>query len=177
LEAWSISIERIRRDNEITYRILYIITYVNNQDIPFEIIAAAGLYDDKGDEGDEGEEGENKDRVVEAVTRLKEFSFLGIRREGRDIRSYEMHKLVQEATRYGLSMRNSDDEAYFSNAICQDVQRRGVNAFGWLSIRLATRWWNLYHEDVRITPQHKWEPELGNGRVKTIDIHLPFPAS
>ena len=57
---------------------------------------------------------------MEAVTRLNEFSFLGMRREVRDVRSYKMHKLVQEATRYGLSVRrNSEDEAYFSNAALQ----------------------------------------------------------
>lgn len=32
-----------------------------------------------------------------------------------------MHKLVQEATRYGLSVGNSEDEAYFSNAALQIV--------------------------------------------------------
>jgi tetratricopeptide (TPR) repeat protein len=116
LETWSISIERIRRDNEMAYRILHIIAYVNNQDIPFEIMTAAGLFGDKGEEGDPGED---EDRVVEAVTRLKEFSFLGMRTEGRKTRSYEMHKLVQEATRYGLRVRDSGDEAYFSSAALQ----------------------------------------------------------
>ncbi|KAK0743223.1 prion-inhibition and propagation-domain-containing protein [Schizothecium vesticola] len=116
LETWSISIERIRRDNEMAYRILHIIAYVNNQDIPFEIMTAAGLF---GDEGEKGDPEEDKDRVVEAVTRLKEFSFLGMRTEGRKTRSYEMHKLVQEATRYGLRVGDSEDEAYFSSAALQ----------------------------------------------------------
>ena len=119
LETWSISIERIRPENEMAYRILHIIAYVNNQNIPFEIMTAAGLF---GDERANGDPGENKDRVVEAVTRLKEFSFLGMRRDGIDMRDYEMHKLVQEATRYGRSVRNTDgDEAYFSNAALQII--------------------------------------------------------
>ncbi|RYP02565.1 hypothetical protein DL765_010728 [Monosporascus sp. GIB2] len=120
LETWSISIERIRLDNEMAYRIMHIIAYVNNQDIPFEIITAACLYDDGGKEGDPGE---NKNQVIEAVTRLKEFSFLGMRKEGKDVRSYEMHKLVQEATRYGLNMRSPEKEVYFSNAALQIMVR------------------------------------------------------
>ncbi|RYO85585.1 hypothetical protein DL764_009145 [Monosporascus ibericus] len=120
LETWSISIERIRLDNEMAYRIMHIIAYVNNQDIPFEIITAACLYDDGSKE--KGSE-ENKNRIMEAVTRLKEFAFLGMRKEGKDVRSYEMHKLVQEATRYGLSMRSSEKEAYFSNGALQIMAR------------------------------------------------------
>ncbi|KAK0710586.1 hypothetical protein B0H67DRAFT_667316 [Lasiosphaeris hirsuta] len=116
LETWSISIERIRLDNKMAYRILHIIAYVNNQNIPFDIMTAAGLYGDKKEKGDLGE---NKGRVVEAVTRLKEFSFLGLLGGRMDERSYEMQKLVQEATRYRLSMRNSKDEVYFSSTAVQ----------------------------------------------------------
>lgn len=58
---------------------------------------------------------------METVTRLKEFSFLRLRGEGSPVRSYEMHKLVQEATRYGLRARKSEDEAYFSNAVLEIV--------------------------------------------------------
>ncbi|KAH6842448.1 hypothetical protein B0I37DRAFT_329709 [Chaetomium sp. MPI-CAGE-AT-0009] len=124
LETWSISIDRIRRDNEMAYKILHTIAYISNQDIPFEILKAAGLYDDKGDQAEETEEEGNEDRVLEAVTRLKEFSFLGMRREGRGERSYEMHKLVQEATRYGLSVRREpEDEAYFSNAALRIMEK------------------------------------------------------
>ena len=38
----------------MAYRILHIIAHINNQDIPFEIITAAGLYDGKGEEGEKG---------------------------------------------------------------------------------------------------------------------------
>ncbi|KAK4164409.1 hypothetical protein QBC43DRAFT_262507 [Cladorrhinum sp. PSN259] len=120
LETWSISIERIRLENEMAYRILHTIAYVNNQDIPSELLTAAGLF---SDEGGKGEPEEDKYRVEEAVTRLKEFSFLGMRKDGRIVRSYEMHKFVQEATRYGLSVRNSEDEAYFSNAALQVIAK------------------------------------------------------
>jgi hypothetical protein len=37
--------------------------------------------------------------------RLKEFSFLSLRRKEDGGRSYEMHKLMQEAIRYGLRVR------------------------------------------------------------------------
>ncbi|KAK4206669.1 P-loop containing nucleoside triphosphate hydrolase protein [Rhypophila decipiens] len=116
LETWNISIERIQRENKMAYRIMHIIAYVNNQDIPFEIITAAGLF---GDEGGVGDPRQNKDRVVKAVTRLKEFSFLGFLRGVDNTRSYEMHKLVQEATRYGLSIRNPEKEVYFSGIALQ----------------------------------------------------------
>ncbi|KAM7196692.1 hypothetical protein V8F33_006032 [Rhypophila sp. PSN 637] len=115
LETWSISIEYIRLDNEMAYKILHIIAFVNNQNIPFEIIMAAGLYSKE----ERGDLGGNEDRVVEAVTRLKEFSFLGFLGRVGDTRSYEMHKLVQEATRYGLSRRNPENEVYFSGTALQ----------------------------------------------------------
>ncbi|KAK4207229.1 ankyrin repeat-containing domain protein [Rhypophila decipiens] len=116
LETWNISIEHIRRENKMAYRIMHIIAYVNNQDIPFEIMTAAGLF---GDEGGVGDSSQNKDRVVKAVIRLKEFSFLGFLRGVDDTRSYEMHKLVQEATRYGLGVRNPENEIHFSGAALQ----------------------------------------------------------
>lgn len=40
--------------------------------------------------------------VQQAIIRLVEYSFLNTRREEEGRRSYEMHKLVQEAVRYGL---------------------------------------------------------------------------
>ncbi|KAM7190487.1 hypothetical protein V8F33_009470 [Rhypophila sp. PSN 637] len=99
LETWNISIERIRRENKMAYRIMHIIAY---------IMTVAGLF---GDEGGVGDPGQNKDRVVKAVTRLR--SFLG------DTRSYEMYKLVQEAMRYGLSVRDLENEIHFSGAALQ----------------------------------------------------------
>ncbi|KAK1770253.1 hypothetical protein QBC33DRAFT_617537 [Phialemonium atrogriseum] len=116
LETWSISIERIRLGNEMAYKILHIIAYVNNQNIPFEILAAAGMF---GDEVPKGESWEDKDRVVEAATRLKEFSFLELNRGEGGVQSYEMHKLVQEATRYRLSGSKSEGGIYFANGAIQ----------------------------------------------------------
>lgn len=47
LRTWSISIERIRLDNETAHRILHIITYVSNQNIPFGIISARLFSDER----------------------------------------------------------------------------------------------------------------------------------
>lgn len=130
LETWSRSIERIRRDNEMAYKVLHIIAYVDSRDIPFELMKAAGLYNDKEekaeevDEVDEEEAKENEDQVLEAVTRLKEFSFLEVCSERKAERSYEMHRLVQEATRYGLSVSaKPEDEIYFSTAALRVITR------------------------------------------------------
>ena len=46
-----------------------------------------------------------------AAARLREFSFFSVRADGR---TYDMHKLVQEAARY--SLRGTTDEAFFSRA-------------------------------------------------------------
>lgn len=97
LDTWSISIDRLRQESEIAYNILHVLAYVANQNIPHEIITAilklSGIQSEKLDA-----------EAINAVTRLKEFSFLGMQRMEDGSRSYEMHKLVQEAARYGLSM-------------------------------------------------------------------------
>ena len=120
LETWSISIERIRQEDEMAYRILHTIAYINNQDIPFELIMAVGLFghDEQGQES-----WEDKQRVVDAVTRLKEFSFLRLRRGEGDVQSYEVHKLVQDATQYGLSIKSSEDETHFAIAALRIVAK------------------------------------------------------
>ncbi|KAM0273517.1 hypothetical protein ACHAQH_008313 [Verticillium albo-atrum] len=99
LETWSISIGRIRCENRLAYRILYVIAYVDNQNIPFDLMmASSGLVED--------EDGPCVLEVRDAVVRLKEFSFISMHQTETDERSFDMHKLVQEATRYGLSMVN-----------------------------------------------------------------------
>ncbi|PON29360.1 hypothetical protein TGAM01_v201609 [Trichoderma gamsii] len=99
LETWKISTMRIREESELSYRILHVIAYLDNQDIPFELVMAASQYD-VGDKGKAQQIPETE--VQQAVTRLVEFSFLDMRREEGGLQSYEMHKLVQEAVRYGL---------------------------------------------------------------------------
>ncbi|UKZ77130.1 hypothetical protein TrVFT333_004848 [Trichoderma virens FT-333] len=100
LETWSISIDRLRQESEIAYNILHVIAYVANQNIPHEIITTALKRSDNNLVQPEKIEAE----ATRAITRLKEFSFIGIHQMEDGSRSYEMHKLVQEATRYGLSV-------------------------------------------------------------------------
>ncbi|KAH7459878.1 hypothetical protein FOMA001_g19859 [Fusarium oxysporum f. sp. matthiolae] len=103
LETWRISTERIRVESEMSYRILHVVAYVDSQDIPHELIMAAASRYHVDDKNSTRQVTELK--VTEAVTRLKEFSFLSLRQREDGGWSYEMHKLVQEAVRYGLGVR------------------------------------------------------------------------
>jgi tetratricopeptide (TPR) repeat protein len=104
LETWAISIERIRQESEIAYNILYVLAYIDNQNIPFEVIEAAGALCINAPKK-KVSHSETRELLVEAVTRLREFSFLSLFGTEGSERSYEMHKLVQEALRYGLGIR------------------------------------------------------------------------
>ncbi|KAH7302952.1 P-loop containing nucleoside triphosphate hydrolase protein [Stachybotrys elegans] len=99
LETWAISMERIQQESPMAYRMLNVIAYLDYRNIPVELLTAAAQ-----DDG-EDQEGEPMDLdVMHAITRLKEFSFLSIADTRNDKQRYEMHKLVQEATQYKLSM-------------------------------------------------------------------------
>ncbi|KAM0259872.1 hypothetical protein ACHAQJ_003117 [Trichoderma viride] len=113
LETWAISIDRIREESEITYKILHVISYVSNENIPYAIIATTLKHIDN-DLEEKPEELESE--ATKAIIRLKEFSFLGIRQMEDGNRNYEIHKLVQEAARYGLSVRKTNpiSENYIS---------------------------------------------------------------
>jgi hypothetical protein len=110
LETWKITTERIRTENEISYRILHVISYADSQDIPHELIAAAANQFNHGSKNDQAKQNSDmqvsKLEVLAAVARLKEFSFLRLRQTHDGRRSYEMNKLVQEALRYGLSIHS-----------------------------------------------------------------------
>ncbi|KAH7184094.1 P-loop containing nucleoside triphosphate hydrolase protein [Fusarium oxysporum] len=105
LETSRISTKRIRAESEMSYRMLHVVAYVDSQDIPYELIAAVAdrCDNDKEDSVKQATEIE----VLEAITRLKEFSFLSLRQTEQGERRYEMHKLVQEALRYGLRVRGT----------------------------------------------------------------------
>ena len=103
----------IHQENPCTYKIMRNIVYFSNQGIPFELIKAAAMSeeaeenaqrDGEVDEDSDLKSSKSKDEddLLEAATRLKEFSFLRFRNVRNDVQSYEMHKLVQEATRYSL---------------------------------------------------------------------------
>lgn len=107
LETWTISIDRIRQESKRAYKILHVIAYVSYENIPRELITAAIKHID-GNFRNESELLESE--AAKIITRLEEFSFIGKRYvcpiEGGG-RNYEMHKLVQEAIRYGLCMNKS----------------------------------------------------------------------
>ncbi|KAM0334754.1 hypothetical protein ACHAPQ_004939 [Fusarium lateritium] len=110
LETWRISTERIRVESEISYRILHVIAYVDSQDIPHELLAAAANQFNDGSKNDQADQNPamqvSELEVLTAVARLKEFSFLRLRQTDDGGRSYDMHKLVREALQYGLGIHS-----------------------------------------------------------------------
>ncbi|RFU78863.1 hypothetical protein TARUN_3344 [Trichoderma arundinaceum] len=113
LETWWVTMERIQIENEMAYQILHVVAYLDNQ-LPHELISAITKYssEDVTEQLDELGTGQLEEpNVRAAIMRLKEFSFLKFRLvEDGDEQSYEMHKLVQEATRYKLSIRGPDNQ-------------------------------------------------------------------
>ncbi|KAF5258408.1 hypothetical protein FOXYS1_11026 [Fusarium oxysporum] len=109
LETWRISIERIWMESETSYRLLHVVAYVDSQDIPQELLAAAAGRYDVDSVGSVGSQDSTRKvselELLEAIARLREFSFLSLRQTDDAGRRYEMHKLVQEAIRYGLRVR------------------------------------------------------------------------
>lgn len=63
---------------------------------------------------------DNDGHILEAITRFREFLFLGIREPGANASrcAYEMHKLVQKAARYNLEKGKA---AYFAQAAFEVV--------------------------------------------------------
>lgn len=125
LETWRISIEYIRRENEMAYHILHILAFTDNQNIPNALVKCAATYGIEvrdaqkdvaiRDLDSSSDDDDNDEEIIGAITRLREFSFLSARASNGENQAYEMHKLVQEATRYGLSRpEKQDEEAYFS---------------------------------------------------------------
>lgn len=110
LETGRISMELIRRESEMAYKIMHVIAYLDNQDLPYELFLVASKYlcgnDDRAQEA-------TKLELREALTRLTEFSFLSMRQKDDGERMYRLHKLVQDAIRYGLSLGAGDNETQY----------------------------------------------------------------
>ncbi|KAL8318561.1 hypothetical protein RB597_005713 [Gaeumannomyces tritici] len=120
LETWNISIEHIRQENEMAYNILHILAFLDNQNIPEQMMKKAAKHfesrraqsSDSEDDSDGEDDSDSEDEdAIDAITRLREFSFLSLRASDWG-RAYEMHKLVQEAARYRL--RAKKDEKFFA---------------------------------------------------------------
>ncbi|ESU07843.1 hypothetical protein FGSG_02411 [Fusarium graminearum PH-1] len=124
LETWKISTEQIRAESKISYHVLHVTAYVDNQDIPEELLVAAAYsfaIDEDQDEH-ENEQGSgiqiSEFEALQSVARLQEFSFLNLRRTEGCERRYEMHKLVQEAIRYDLRIRSLSE-----NTTCSGTEQ------------------------------------------------------
>jgi len=115
----------VLKENDLTYDIIHILAYADNQHISRKLIQKASKNRHQLDTqlqrrggnscSSSGAEdsGGNDESVADAITRLREFSFLSIRELGASAsqHAYEMHKLVQEAARYRLE---KDKAAYFA---------------------------------------------------------------
>jgi hypothetical protein len=110
LETWNISIEQVRRESSMAYKILHTQAFLDNENIPFELVQRAATFG-SGDGDEHGNDDRDDEEVLMAAARLREFSFFSVRADGR---TYDMHKLVQEAARY--SLRGKTEEASFSRA-------------------------------------------------------------
>ncbi|KAG5753304.1 hypothetical protein H9Q70_004045 [Fusarium xylarioides] len=106
LETWSISTERIAAESKMSYHLLHIIAYVDHQDIPEALLAEAAAQFQRG-------EGVTEMQLLSAIRRLRELCFVSLRQTREIGRSYEMHKLVQEALRYRL---NTNDQRSITRA-------------------------------------------------------------
>ncbi|KAK7417092.1 hypothetical protein QQZ08_011751 [Neonectria magnoliae] len=131
LETWSISIQQIKKENGMAYRILHTVAYVDNQNIPLELLVAAGTFSNRKKRK---QSRRDEEEAARAISRLQEFSFITAQKTEPGNKTFEMHKLVQEASRYGLyikSRREGDgrgargqlsktayarDEGYFASA-------------------------------------------------------------
>ncbi|KAK1963337.1 hypothetical protein LY78DRAFT_203032 [Colletotrichum sublineola] len=140
LETWTISMEHIRQEDDTAYRILLTLAYVHNQNIPDILIRAAARpsvdedmrnsritnsskesEDESSDSRSltsktssttsENESDDDDEGLATAVARLREFSFLSERKDQSVGRTYDMHKLVQDAARYNLSQKARQHEA------------------------------------------------------------------
>ncbi len=96
MHTWLISMKQIAEESECGERILNIMAFLDNQNVPFELLrAAAGpIY--------------SEDQVLLAAARLIEYSFLQRQRAINDeLPVYEQHRLVQLAARRALTLEKS----------------------------------------------------------------------
>ncbi|KAM5383134.1 hypothetical protein ACJA88_003667 [Fusarium oxysporum] len=119
LETWSSSVHLIRQENELAYKILHILAYMDKQEITERLLDAAAAH---GETKPMEDMFESKKR--EAIRRLKNFSFLIEHHLGNYERIYEIHKLVKDAIRYKL--RNASILNGHANKANKDSRRLGV---------------------------------------------------
>lgn len=130
LRTWDISIEQIGQESRMAYNILHMLSFLDNQNIPVELIAKGAELMRSADDSlsvvptcsTQERPEEDKDAVRTAIVLLQDFSFLRVRAlDGLDD-AYEMHKFVQEATQYSLSQpARRKDEEHFSGVALRAV--------------------------------------------------------
>jgi hypothetical protein len=126
LETWHMSTQHIQKENTMAYNILHTLAFLSSENISFQIIKKAADFGhphiatkidmNHSDTGmlDDNDDNENdRDDILRAITRLRDFSFLDLRISEESNRIYGMHKLVQEATRYSLGRQEC---GHFSGA-------------------------------------------------------------
>ncbi|KAM0248562.1 hypothetical protein ACHAQJ_009411 [Trichoderma viride] len=166
LETWKISIKRIQEESELSYRILHVIAYLDSQDIPHELMLAAGQGSASNEDGDDGRR-DTELKVLQAVTRLVEFSFLQSRRVEEGRRSYEMHKLVQEAVRYGLSIQGPREAALGKTTTGEDIAKNTEVYFSCIALQIVddafqdTPWPRRYHYISHAIQMGEWAEVSG----------------
>lgn len=127
LETWNISMKHLQIENKTSYQILHIHAFLDNQNIPFQLVKQAAFYSNDSnvldhvheahDDDSSSDSDSECDQVTKAIARLCDFSFLSIQATGDGNRAYKVHKLVQEAMRYGMGRRErKKEEKYFSVA-------------------------------------------------------------
>ncbi|KAL6817751.1 P-loop containing nucleoside triphosphate hydrolase protein [Trichoderma sp. SZMC 28015] len=130
LETWNISMNYLQVENKTAYQILHIHAFLHNQNIPAELIKQAALYGDGSNDLDDETQSDDSssdsdsedDKITEAVARLCDFSFLSVQATEDGNRAYKMHKLVQEAMRYGLGRKErKKEESYLSLAALEII--------------------------------------------------------
>ncbi|KAK2605926.1 hypothetical protein QQS21_003652 [Conoideocrella luteorostrata] len=112
LHSLALSINRVRHEHEEAYKTIGVLAYLDNQHIPEEVIKAAASF--------HKEDGQIRcsEQSVDTLHRLMDLSFITTQNVNGVEREFEMHKLVQEAARFGhqdSSLGKPGDGKYFAS--------------------------------------------------------------
>jgi tetratricopeptide (TPR) repeat protein len=116
MNTWLISMKQIAEESECSERILNTIAFLDNHNVPFELLSAAAgaAY--------------SEDQVLLAAARLVEYSFLQRQRAISDeLPVYEQHRLVQLAARKALTSERSHFYSGKALNIMADVFPLGIH--------------------------------------------------
>jgi ankyrin repeat protein len=133
LHTWQVSVDSLLQESPCAYKILHTIAYFSHRNILLELVKAAARPEEYSEKIEDSvgygkicgkdDDDDDEEDVLEAVARLEEFSFL--RKQKKDGRpSYDMPRLVQEATLYSIA-RNKDNDGglHFSKTALEILSR------------------------------------------------------